>query len=229
MPIKPNNMGGRSGQAISGNIGTPNYSAANFIIKDYGTIPVTDYEARRYAFAAGVPSDWDGDINITSNRNGVILKIDSKDIYIQREFDVSKRVISNSFFIIKSSKYKGQGAQIFLNQVRAANAQGYEKIITDAEGGRLTKGQWNGYYTWLRLGYLPENNNTHPALKRINSILSEQKQQSFNSLTDLIKSPKGRKLWMEEGSSFSGSFDLSPNSYSSKTLAAYIRQRRSGN
>jgi hypothetical protein len=47
---------------------------------------------------------------------------------------------------------KGFGTKVFSNQVKEFKAAGFKKLINQAEGNINDK-EYNGYYTWARLGY----------------------------------------------------------------------------
>lgn len=229
-PPKPNNMGGRSGQTARAPGGVPSYSAAISIniTDNTGANSISEMDARRFAAAAGIPADFDGFIRVEkSTRGSVFVGVNDENITMQRVIDGD--TIENAYFRITGAKYKGRGSEIFAAQINAARAQGFKTIRVNAAGdARSARGNrgYNGYYTWLRFGYVPDNNRTHPALQRINQILETRARRRFSSVTDLMKTADGRALWNESGSGFLGKFDLSPDSYSSKTLAAYIRERR---
>jgi len=68
-----------------------------------------------------------------------------------------KLVAHNEYFRIQEdSLHKGAGAELFANQVKALRSIGTDRIETEAVGSLAESAppaEFNGYYTWPRLGY----------------------------------------------------------------------------
>jgi hypothetical protein len=216
-------MGGRSGQGVrSASVGLRSFPDATV----YADAGLSAEEQRRYLNLTGIPSDFDGSIGFSKAANGkVTVRLSRIDFSMRREIDDSTGEIYNAFFKVETGgKYDGRGFEIFNNQITSARKAGFKKISVTAAGEKGS--DFNGYYTWLRFGYVPNNNKGHFKLAEINNRLAARGQQRFDSLTEMMKTPNGRLLWKEYGAGWSGEFDLKSNSYSSRTLSAYVRARK---
>jgi hypothetical protein len=216
-------MGGRSGQGVrSASVGLRSFPDANILT----TAGLSPEEQRQYLNLTGVPSGFNGNINFYKKQNGDIdVRLTDSGFLMQRVISPSSGGIYNAYFEIdKGSKYDGRGFEIFNNQITSARQAGYRKISVSAAGRKGSS--YNGYYTWLRFGYLPDNNISHPRLRSINEMLSAKGQPRFRNMIEMMKTPNGRLLWKEYGTDWTGTFDLSPTSYSSRTLSAYVRARK---
>lgn len=227
-------MGGRSGQAIKGisSAQSPksqeskndsqnnDYKKADFIL---GGIDKKD--AKNYASIAGVPSGFDGEITVVKrNANQIEVYVSNQDITLMRKIDPIKKLIENELFVIKVSKSgvkKYDGSDTFTNQINQARKAGYLKITTEAASGKSITGvKFNGYYTWLRLGYKPDAKTDKKYTEKFNN----QTGSNIKSVTELMYSESGRSWWKKNGGKFKGEFDLSTTSESSKTLNNYNKK-----
>jgi hypothetical protein len=110
---------------------------------------------------------------------------------------------------------------MFANQVAGLQAAGVARICTYAEG-QPGDPEFNGYYTWPRLGYdgkIPDR-----AWVRIPEALRSRMGDS-RSVLDLFSLPGGKEAWKQYGCAIKVSFDLTPGSRSMRTLEAYQRER----
>lgn len=167
---------------------------------------------------AGIPNDYAGKVGVygAGDPGTVYVSLLGRDITMVRKIHyIEKRVTNSEFVIEDNSKYKGQGADIFAAQVETLANAGFKTIHTSA--GR-SDGYLNGYYTWARCGYVPENAG-HGVAKARHAGL---KVATFE---DIMATPTGRAWWKGHGWGFEGSFSLAKNSYSQRTLAAYMKER----
>jgi hypothetical protein len=218
-------MGGRSGQAVA--------RASAAALSDYPDADIrfnvndfTDAQAAAYIAMTGVPEDIDGKITLVnfSNSGIVKVKIEGDGLTMERKFNTAEKSVDNFYFEIeKGSRYARASLSIFSKQVQRMAASGFRRITVKAEGSMGD--QYNGYYTWARYGYTPVNNTTHEALRGINSQLSAKGLSTYNSITEMMGTSSGRRLWMQYGSTWSGVFDLKPGSDSRKRLSAYYKER----
>lgn len=176
-------------------------------------------QIHKYMAVAGVPKGYKGDVYFTENEGSVSVRISDNDIYMKRNIFTegdSVGVIENESFNIKN-KGKYNGTDLFNNQIQNAQKEGFSKIITEAYRSQ----GWNGYYTWLRLGYKPDGDTNEKYV----DIANKELGADITSVRDLMYSQEGRDWWKENGGTFQGSFYLSKNSYSMKTLEEYIKNK----
>jgi hypothetical protein len=131
--------------------------------------------------------------------------------------------ITNEYLKIKNPEMQGHGlgTRIFADQVDGASSLGFSKIHTHAAGDLENIKEYNGYYTWPRLGYegyLPKE--------------AVQKQPSDGSaiakatkVSHLMQSKEGIDWWKQNGSDVDLTFDLKPGSYSRTTLDNYMKEK----
>ncbi|MFM2392933.1 MAG: hypothetical protein RLZZ546_915 [Bacteroidota bacterium] len=112
------------------------------------------------------------------------------------------------------------GSKIFSSQVEKARKEGFSTIKTYAAAGE----NYNGYYTWARLGYKPTKE-SEKVLKNEFIEINKKYNTSFKNLEHAMESEEGRKIWRENGISFYAEFDQKSTSYSSKTLKNYLEKR----
>jgi SPP1 gp7 family putative phage head morphogenesis protein len=134
-----------------------------------------------------------------------------------------KMYVYNEFFKLVDAE-KGSGFALFDQQVQESRKLGVKYFKVDAAGsgtGTDEKARgFNGYYTWARFGYdglLPPN-----ALSKLKGTTHEKAKR----ISDLMSTPEGRAYWQKHGTSWEGKFDLTPGSYSMRTLDAYREERR---
>ncbi len=151
------------------------------------------------------------------------VKVDSPDYTMQRAFYVTasgKRVISNDIFKVNpAAQGKGLGSKVFARQVEEARKAGFDQIRTEA-AGEASNPKWNGYYTWARMGY------DAPLPKEFRQSLPPEHKDATR-ISDLMMTPAGRDYWKAKGSTTKMTFDLNPDSVSSKIHAAYLAERAS--
>jgi hypothetical protein len=147
---------------------------------------------------------------------GIAVKTD--DYYVDRLIDYESMSIKNSIFTVNKTG-SGTGLKVFSRQVNEAQSQGFKYIDTYAVT-KLNDQNANGYYTWARIGFNPEDG----WLEKFNSYSPQFKGiKDFNTL---FKTKEGIEYWKEEGMSFHGRFDLSANSQSMKTFNDYKKEKK---
>ena len=175
--------------------------------------PVT---AEQIARAAGAMPG--AKVKISAGYDEVKVTINHKDYDCIREFNIKDKWIENAYFAAQETG-KGIGTDVFASQVKAAAELGFKDIVTTATG-EYGDEDYNGYYTWPRLGYDTEIYNL-PQKRSINREFPEAK-----SLSDLMKTPEGRSWWKQNGTTFRAVFDLNEGSQSRKVLDAYVAAKQ---
>lgn len=171
-----------------------------------------------YAQLAGIPEGEKIEIQKFSTGYEISL-VGNNDIKMTRQIYPDKKEIYNSYFKI-FNKQKYSGLKIFKTQVDMAIKEGYKKIGVEAAG--YNGSSFNGYYTWLRFGYLPNDDSvTRFFVKRINNDLGTK----FTKLEQINKSPEALVWWKLNGSKWYGEFDLTAGSYSRRQLSKYLRDK----
>jgi hypothetical protein len=145
-----------------------------------------------------------------------------------RIIDEKTKIIDNKYFKIKSKEDADgnpipntafySGNEVFKEQVETAIKNGFKRMITHAAGSKDDK-EYNGYYTWARLGYEPKK--TDRKVNKVIELFNKKYNQDAKSLRDVMDTKSGRDYWKDNGVDFEGTFDLNPNSYSVKTLRKY--------
>jgi len=193
---------------------TRTYSKAKIISK-------SNLDSNYLLSLTGLPEDFNGDVKIfqdTYNPNILYIKSQQEYFSLERRINLEEKTIYNSYFEIdNSSKYKGQGSKIFKDQVDYAINDGFKYIETEAAGGN-----YNGYYTWARLGYLPKfQKEVEPYIEDFNKKYGT----NIKNFEELMAIKEGQEYWKNEGTTFNGICDLSEGSYSRRTLENYIKQK----
>ena len=133
-------------------------------------------------------------------------------------------VMINNILVLNDTAPKGMGTAIVTRQVEAARQLGISKIEMFATGNAQSR-EFNGYYTWPRLGF-----NAEIPTGTISRIPSEIKgTMRDNTMLELYRTQAGRDWWRENGSNSRLAFDTSPNSKSSQALDAYNEERKKRN
>lgn len=222
-------MGGRSGQSTGGSSGggASLGSGVDSSDKDNGiTINIngtndTNISTQNLIKLAGIPDDFNGTVEFNFwGGKEVRIDVDNKGLIMNRIINAKEKWIKNDLFTIKNNSiYKGKGAEIFSNQVKEAQKAGFSKIKVNAAGSK-NDSMFNGYYTWARLGYQPDNPTYH--LNRIKDVTG----RDYGTWGNMMKTSIGRADWKENGRTWNGFFDLKKNSYSDKTLKNYLEDRK---
>ncbi len=132
---------------------------------------------------------------------------------------------NGNFGIDDESPFKGHGKQLFANQVAAARSAGIKEMSTNAAGPGYGS-EYNGHYTWPRLGY--EGKISPTAFRNLPMPIQAQldgmgKSRSLRALFDL---PGGKEAWKKMHIGIVPmTFDLHPESANSKALAKYLAEK----
>jgi GNAT superfamily N-acetyltransferase len=182
---------------------------------------------RDIASAVGAPDDARVDI---SPEGGGSLRVSVRGTGYTAQRRITKGVdgkpvIENeTFYVEPSHQGKGLGAQVFGRQVEQASNLGVGKIRTHAAGSHLDPDH-NGYTTWPKFGYDAEIGFGTAA--RIKHGTVPKPPGDPKRVSDLMKTPEGRKWWTDHGSGQDMTFDLTPGSYSRNQWDAYRRAKAS--
>ncbi len=152
-----------------------------------------------------------------SGRKEVTLKANSTRYNATRTLKIKDGVaeIHNDYFRVEDEyQGKGLGSEIFARQVENAAKLGFQKITTSAAKGH----DYNGYYTWPRLGY------DAPIPASVKAKLPDQWQDAKN-VSDLQINATRREWWKKNGEWIDLTFDLTEGSLSRRILAAYLVER----
>jgi len=160
-------------------------------------------------------------LDIKSDENKLSCTVVFEDGITNRIFDTKNNSVQMQYFYLNPLKEKGKGlgTNIFKNQVEQFKKLGFRKLVTEAGKGNGL----NGYYTWARLGYKFESKLEEGLLSFMLKKESDKKIKKIKSLQELMSTKEGRNWWREYGFAFNGTFDLSDDSISMKTLNEYRR------
>lgn len=127
-------------------------------------------------------------------------------------------VLHNDYFVLKPDVRGLQlGVRSFAWEVRHASKAGIKEIETYA-AGRFGHPDYNGYYTWPRLGY---DADLKPAeMEQLPGTL-----KGARTIQDLMRSAEGRDWWKKNGSGRTMYFDLAPGSRSQHVLEKYLQEK----
>jgi hypothetical protein len=139
--------------------------------------------------------------------------------------DGSKSVHNNLF------EGKSSGLRMFARQVENATKHGFDHIETFAagHGGGVTgernpDSHFNGYYTWPRFGY--DDKIPGHIRQNIPAEFRPAVDAAGGNVRGLMGTQAGRDWWLGQGAGLhNATFDLTPGSYSQRTLTAYLKER----
>ena len=124
--------------------------------------------------------------------------------------------VFKDFFKKYDNVPRGYGAFSTAIQVKAAARLRFKEITGYAIGSKFMQ-DFNGHYTWSRLGF----NGELGQLKRESLPVSLQHSES---LLDLMKTQEGRDWWYDHGDSHFINFDLKEGSRNHKVLRSYLQE-----
>jgi len=199
---------------------------------------ISQQEAQGFVEAAGIPPEYMGVIVMRDSdkvAGAMAVFVNNEESLIMQRFFKNDQVIMNDYFqIIDKERYNG--TELFMRQVQGAKKHGFTQMVTRAEGiGKfhpIPSGtnadmrKMNGYYTWLRLGYVPTWDVVASHVKGKGEQIARQKNWwGMTKITDIMKTPDGRKFWRDYGSGTNAVFDLTDGSYSMNTLTSYYNTK----
>lgn len=180
------------------------------------------------AFAASVCAAEDGATVEVDKSSEYVIQITtkSKSVHAIRKFvrrGEHLACVNESIRIPEGSRLRGY--QVFHEQTKALRALGVRYIEAQAAGPdtpSITGEEYNGHYTWPRLGYsgqIPKSS--------LENMPAEIKDRLGNSreILDLYEIPGGKEWWKKNGESLTVKFDLAEGSRNIKTLEAYVNER----
>jgi len=131
------------------------------------------------------------------------------DSQIIRDVETKELIISMGKLAKRKEASTGLGFHILFNQILSGSKYGISCITAKA----IRSVDMNGYYTWARYGFngiIPTSN-----------ILFIK----FKSVSHLMSTSEGRKLWRFLGTTFEAKFDLHRDSKSIKMFHKYMEER----
>lgn len=209
------NHGGRIGE-IGGS--SPSFDSGTVTIDEWGDKLSKEKKDNLLTVSGAcvIKPSKDDRVRIKSydGRHKVSIKTKDGDIDVIVRDDTKEIVLDDLYLETTGT---GKGTKILNQMVENGRKQGFKKISLVA-GGKAGEGKMVGYYVWARLGFDAELLPLHK---------EEAKKAGFDvkKVSDLMKTPEGRKYWKDNGSSLEMEFDLSDNSYSMNTLTAYTAKK----
>ncbi len=110
---------------------------------------------------------------------------------------------------------QGLGSEIFARQVQAAREAGVSKLECLA----ARSSEMNGYITWAKFGYdgrIPPD---------IRPEVEDHFGESITTIQQLMATAGGMDWWQEHGVDWYATFDLDPDSYSSRHFESYLKRK----
>lgn len=156
----------------------------------------------------------------------VELRVDHPDIQsavrtISRNGD-GDLVMHNDIFKTKVSG-TGFGSEMVGRQMEQAAKLGIKKVETNAARWDAEDG-YVGYKVWPKFGY--DGNIPFGPRNALRSSNLPAAQKNATRVSELYKTKEGQAWWEKHGDSTDMTFDLTPGSYSRRTMAAYQARRR---
>jgi predicted GNAT family acetyltransferase len=146
----------------------------------------------------------------------------------QRTIDLKKKHIENEESKVpETERGQGIGMEILSRQVESAREMGMHTIGTYAAGrgkgikGGGKSGEYNGYYTWPRMGFLPE---LQGQIGSHGTNVTDMHGNKLN-MVKMMGTSEGRKYWKDNGQGFNATFDLRPGSMSSRIHDKYKEEK----
>jgi flagellar biosynthesis GTPase FlhF len=177
----------------------------------------------------GVPKDFGGNISVTHYGNETVIRVSGEGVTMNRtiKFDSNGNpdYVYNSYFKIdEGTQHDKRGAEIFNNQVTSLRQAGFDRIEVSAAGAYNDNATFNGYYTWARFGYVP--NDATLGVSSYNQYAQQEGYEKVSNFKEIMYTEQGREWWKNKGGvSFSGKFNLNKSSYSSTTMKNYMKER----
>jgi hypothetical protein len=139
-----------------------------------------------------------------------------------RRINFGLRVIFNDFLEVENAAQgRGLGTRLLCNQVKMARNIEFRRLDVTAQGPDGSDTEWQGYYTWGRLGFQMDQED-HEDLMAILSRIGRPE----TCLWDLLRHTEGQDLWRRDGFTWHGSFDLQEGSQSLKWLKQYLADKQ---
>jgi GNAT superfamily N-acetyltransferase len=190
--------------------------------KDHIYIDGSKLNKKQVAMLAGAPS---GSFITTyveeHDELGTVLAVYAKNNFYKSSFYIYRTdpgvyaIYWDSFIIAEGHRDQLWGTRMFAYMVKMARKLGFKSISGLA---MRVDGHYNGYYTWPRLGFqgkIPQG-----------IVAKLPKNLKFvSNVEELMSDPEGCLIWKEKGGNIEVEFDLDPESISSMTLDAYLKEK----
>lgn len=157
-------------------------------------------------------------VTLTNSEYGIIVKIIHTDYTAKRivqKDDRQNLFIQNDKIRKYNKDLKNLGLHTLNSQILTGSKYNVKYITANAKRNDVLK--FNGYYTWARYGFngvLPNSN-----------ILFKK----FKSVSHIMSTVEGRRLWRFLGATFNAKFDLHRDSKSIKMFHKYIEEENERN
>lgn len=155
-------------------------------------------------------------VNIShSERFQLEIQCDSDLFFVQRRINFQEKTIINYFMKVYDGRNR-TGTKIFLKEVIEARKSGFKKFEVSA----AKSDDFNGYYTWARLGY-----SIAPWDEPEFFELMNNHNRTETSLPELMSTEDGRNFWKKNGFWFQGEFDLADKSPNIIAFKDYLDEK----
>ncbi len=194
---------------------------------------IGDTDPAKLATVVGAPDD--ATVNVTWNLNVSRVDIEhpkfQASVVLHDDTDGKKWIEYEYLRVDAEHQGSGIGTDVAAKQIYGAQkyGDGIEYVKLHAAGGATPMPgftqQYNGYYTWPRLGYdqpIASLAKSNPdAYAKIRAAWPDAE-----SVLDIMATPAGRLWWKQNGVELlDARFDLSPGSRSMQVLEAYLDER----
>jgi GNAT superfamily N-acetyltransferase len=138
-----------------------------------------------------------------------------------RRINFGLRVIFNDFLEInKEIQGNGVGTRLLCNQVKEARIRNFRRLDVSAMGPDGSDTNWQGYYTWGRLGFEMDTADHEDLMAMLQRLKRKE-----TCLWELLLHTDGQNLWRRDGFTWHGSFYLHDDSQSLKWLRKYLKEK----
>ncbi len=179
------------------------------------------------------------DVEVTADKNDqLMVVVKHPEFRARRRFfrDKAGELVCQNTYIRATKPGGGLGTEIFNDQIKALADAGVSKIIARAERGTDpdTGKEYNGYYTWPRLGYDgPIPSDYYSSFGGLFGGMPA-KFQKAKTFSELFEMEGGPEWWQAKGKTVELEFEVKEGSKSRKRLDMYVaakasRKRPAGN
>jgi hypothetical protein len=167
----------------------------------------------------GIPAPYISGIRIKisatySTALAVQICTDQYEIARNMDFEIG-RIDNNYMHVVE--KDHGLGTNLFLTQYRTARKYNFRKIHLTAMGPEDGL-DWRGYCFWAKLGF--ENTDIEEY-----KIWAAAMDRNEPTLSELMQTQEGRKLWENTGFTWIGNFHLAKGHPCSAYLGKYLQRK----
>ena len=150
----------------------------------------------------GVPGPDITSIRVELNAtyaSALAIKIVTDQYEVTRRMDFGIGRINNDFMLVHQ-RGLGTGTNLFLTQVQTARRFHFRQLHVNAIAPD-DELDWTGYYFWAELGYENKDAEEYQAW-------AIERGRTEKTLSELVQSEDGRRLWRQEGFAWIGNFYL---------------------